>query len=67
MFSSELSSFDRELFVKDHSTNELYEIGDTMKWTKLARTLEIVAEKGASAFYTGDLADTIVKEIQDRG
>ncbi len=58
---------DRELFVKDNNTNELYGVGDTMKRTKLARTLEIIAKEGDDAFYTGELSDTIVKEIQDRG
>ncbi|CAF4311079.1 unnamed protein product, partial [Rotaria sp. Silwood2] len=57
----------RELFVKNPNTNELYGAGDLMKRPKLARTLEIIAEQGANAFYTGELADKIVKEIQDRG
>ena len=38
-----------------------------MKWMKLARTLTIIAEEGDDAFYTGELSDTIVREIQDRG
>jgi gamma-glutamyltranspeptidase/glutathione hydrolase/leukotriene-C4 hydrolase len=53
--------------VKNPVTNELYGAGDTMKRPKLARTLEIIAEQGADAFYTGELADKIVKEVQDRG
>ena len=54
------------MFVKYPDTNELYGAGDIMKRPKLARTLEIIAEQGADAFYTGELADKIVKEIQDR-
>jgi len=59
--------FYRELFVKNPNTNELYSTGDIMKRPKLARTLEIIAEQGPDAFYLGELADKIVKEIQDRG
>ncbi|CAF3431756.1 unnamed protein product [Rotaria socialis] len=57
----------RQLFVKNSTTNELYGAGDIMRRPKLARTLEIVANQGADAFYTGELSDKIVKEIQDRG
>jgi gamma-glutamyltranspeptidase len=56
----------RELFI-NKATNKLYAAGDIMKRPKLAATLKIIAEKGANAFYTGELADKIVKEIQDRG
>ncbi|CAF4519605.1 unnamed protein product, partial [Rotaria magnacalcarata] len=38
-----------------------------MRRPKLALTLDIIANQGAEAFYTGNLSDTIVKEIQDRG
>ena len=38
-----------------------------MRRPKLATTLEIIANQGVEAFYTGVLADKIVKEIQDRG
>ncbi|CAF0927283.1 unnamed protein product [Rotaria sordida] len=57
----------REIFVKNSNTNELYGAGDLMKRPKLARTLEIIAEQGVDAFYTGELSDKIVKEIQDQG
>ncbi|UJR13097.1 hypothetical protein I4U23_000121 [Adineta vaga] len=57
----------KELFVKDKNTNELYGVGDTMKHMKLAKTLEIIAEQGDDAFYSGVLSDTIIKEIQDQG
>ena len=53
--------------MKNATTNELYSAGDTMKRPKLARTLEIIAEHGADAFYTGQLADKIVREVQSRG
>ncbi|CAF4989789.1 unnamed protein product, partial [Rotaria sp. Silwood1] len=56
----------RELYVKNPYTNELYGAGDIIKRPKLARTLEIIAEQGADTFYTGELADKVVKEIQDR-
>jgi len=45
----------------------LYRAGDIMTRPKLARTLEIIANEGADAFYTGQLADKIVKEITDKG
>ncbi|CAF1581510.1 unnamed protein product [Rotaria sp. Silwood1] len=57
----------REQFVKNSKTNELYTTGDIMKRPKYAATLEIIAEQGVDAFYTGILADKIVKEIQDHG
>ena len=53
--------------MKNKTTNELYGAGDVMKRPKLARTLRKIAEQGPEVFYTGTLADQIVKEIQDRG
>ena len=60
-------SFSRALFVKNNQTNELYTTNDTMKRPKYADTLEIIANQGVDAYYTGILADQIVKEIQDHG
>ncbi|UJR26395.1 hypothetical protein I4U23_007727 [Adineta vaga] len=54
-----------EVFIKNSTTKELYKAGDYMKRPKLANTLEIIANQGADAFYTGVLADKIVKEVTD--
>ena len=53
--------------MKNSTTNELYGAGDVMKRPKLARTLEIIARSSSDAFYTGELADQIVNEIQSHG
>ena len=53
--------------MKNTSTNELYTVGDRLRRPQLANTLRIIAQQGADAFYTGVLADKIVKEVQDRG
>ncbi len=45
----------------------MYSAGDIMKRPKYAATLEIIAQQGVDTFYTGVLADKIVKEIRDRG
>jgi gamma-glutamyltranspeptidase len=34
---------------------------------KLAETLRKIADQDADVFYTGELADKIIKEVQDRG
>ncbi|UJR24668.1 hypothetical protein I4U23_006041 [Adineta vaga] len=57
----------REVFVKNLTTNELYQEGDLMKRPKLARTLQKIAQEGIETFYNGDLADKIVSEIQRKG
>ncbi|MBC8351632.1 MAG: gamma-glutamyltransferase [Planctomycetes bacterium] len=38
--------------------------GDTMVLPDLARTLRLIAEKGADAFYRGKIADQLVAEMQ---
>lgn len=55
------------MFVKNNQTNELYTTNDTMRRPKYADTLQTIADHGVDAFYTGVLAEKIVKEIQDRG
>ncbi|CAH1777932.1 unnamed protein product [Owenia fusiformis] len=57
----------RDMLTKSGSDAELLEAGDIQKRPKLANTLQVIADEGASAFYTGSLTDTIVKEIQDFG
>ncbi|XP_065208907.1 scoloptoxin SSD14-like [Planococcus citri] len=56
----------RTLFV-NRTNGELLEAGDTYKNLKLARTLRIIAENGGDAFYKGDIAEALVKDIQEAG
>ncbi|MBN2220501.1 MAG: gamma-glutamyltransferase [Kosmotogaceae bacterium] len=44
-----------------------YEIGENIVLNDLADTLELIAEKGKDAFYTGEIAEKIVAEVQERG
>ncbi|KAK6184496.1 hypothetical protein SNE40_006962 [Patella caerulea] len=41
--------------------------GDKVKLPKLAETFKVIAEKGSSAFYVGELALKIVEDIKDKG
>ena len=56
----------RELFV-NKLNNELFVENSVMKRPKLAKTYEIIAKEGESAFYNGQLTDTIVNEVQSNG
>jgi len=44
-----------------------YEIGDTIKNPDLAKTLKLVAAKGADAIYKGEIAEKIAAEVQKQG
>ncbi len=57
----------REVFVKNMSTNEVYQEGDRMKRIKLGRTLRRISREGIETFYNGSLADQIIDEIQKKG
>ncbi|KXS15091.1 gamma-glutamyltranspeptidase [Gonapodya prolifera JEL478] len=47
--------------------NKLLKAGDVFTRPAFARTLEIVANKGADAFYRGELAESIVSTIRQNG
>ena len=44
-----------------------WKAGDTLVLKDLARTLRVVAEKGADAFYAGELAELLEKEMKAEG
>lgn len=49
-------------------TNKVYVAGDIIKRPKLADTLELIANEGASTLYNnGTLAQALVKDIQEEG
>uniref|UniRef100_A0A3Q3AVW6 Gamma-glutamyltransferase 5a n=1 Tax=Kryptolebias marmoratus TaxID=37003 RepID=A0A3Q3AVW6_KRYMA len=54
-----------ELF-SDNKGN-LLKTGDTVKFEKLADTLEMIANNGADSFYTGKIAEDLVQDVQQAG
>lgn len=56
----------RRVFFKGDS-DVVYGLGDTIYRPRLGRTLSIIAEKGPSAFYQGELSDDICEEVQSKG
>ncbi len=55
----------RKVFFK--SDGSFYEPGDLLVQKDLARTLKAVAEKGVKAFYEGEIAGLIAKEMKANG
>ncbi|KAB5543711.1 hypothetical protein PHYPO_G00082670 [Pangasianodon hypophthalmus] len=41
--------------------------GDTLRYPKLAETLEIIAEKGAEEFYKGKIAQDLIQDVKAEG
>lgn len=54
-------------FITNKDTGEIYKVGEIMKRPKLAKTLEIIAEEGADAFYSGSLAANVTADIAEAG
>ncbi|KAG7453968.1 glutathione hydrolase 5 proenzyme-like [Solea senegalensis] len=46
---------------------KLLKTGDIVRFEKLADTLEIIANHGANAFYTGTVAEDLIRDIQEAG
>jgi len=53
----------RRVFGKDGG----WHAGDRLVQPDLARTLELIAERGADAFYAGDVADKLVSSVRAGG
>ncbi|XP_059193283.1 gamma-glutamyltransferase 5a [Centropristis striata] len=55
----------RKLFTDEKGN--LLQTGDTVKFEKLADTLEMIAKHGADIFYTGKIAEDLIRDIQEAG
>ncbi len=68
IFQKELKSDQtlRKWFINPR-TNNRYRVNETVFFPELANTLEIIADKGPSAFYDGELSQVIVDEINLNG
>ena len=60
------SNFSRDLFF-NKTTGDVLEIGDTMYFLKLAKTLRVIAEEGGDTFYNGKLSEDILADLKDVG
>ncbi len=58
------ASTTKVFYKKDGS---YYQPGETFVQNDLAKTLSLIAEKGAEAFYSGDIAEKIADEVQRGG
>ncbi len=64
----------REVFILDRDARTTFYtkdgrtplLGTTIVQENLARTLEVIAEKGADGFYRGPVADAIIKTIREK-
>lgn len=54
-----------KIFLK--SATNVYQPGDRFKQKDLARTLKSIQKNGPDAFYKGDIADLIVREMKQHG
>ncbi len=58
------SGFKQTYLKKDGSS---YKVGEIMKLPQLAKTYQLIAEKGADEFYRGSIARRIVADLQKNG
>ncbi|XP_041742937.1 glutathione hydrolase 5 proenzyme [Coregonus clupeaformis] len=50
-----------------HKNKTVLGIGDTLKFPKLAETMETIAEQGADAFYTGQIGLDLIQDVKAAG
>lgn len=62
-----LQRFDEFKRVYLKSDGSPYQVGDLFKQPDLAKTLDIIATKGAKEFYQGSIAKAIVQDLQANG
>lgn len=61
-----LSTFEAlgKIYLKDGYP---YNVGDTLKNPDLAKTLQMISDNGADAFYKGEVAEAMVKAVKESG
>ena len=61
-----LSTFpeSRRIFLRN---GDFYRQGECFRQPELAHTLELIAQQGAKAFYQGEVADRIIKDMRENG
>lgn len=57
----------RNILTKQDNWTTALQEGELLKNEKLAQTLESIAAKGSKALYEGELANLLVKEVQEEG
>lgn len=55
----------RKLF--SDADGNLLKTGDILKFEKLADTLEVIANEGPDVFYTGRIAEDLLRDVQEAG
>ncbi|XP_035247681.1 glutathione hydrolase 5 proenzyme [Anguilla anguilla] len=54
-----------EIFCNKNKT--VLQMGETLRYPRLAETMATIAKHGADAFYTGKISQDLVKDVQDAG
>jgi len=58
-------SLGQNLLARDiYVPRDTLQAGDTLRFPRLANTLDLIADQGASAFYQGHIADNIVETME---
>ena len=55
----------RNVFFKRDGT--LFDVGERWRQPDLAATLELISEEGPSAFYTGEIAEKLARDMEKHG
>lgn len=59
------SFFSSQVFCNKNKT--VLKEGDILKFTKLAKTMQVIADTGAEAFYSGSVGEDLIKDIHEAG
>uniref|UniRef100_A0A3Q3WAH3 Glutathione hydrolase n=1 Tax=Mola mola TaxID=94237 RepID=A0A3Q3WAH3_MOLML len=57
----------RDITLFSDDGGNLLKTGDILKFEKLADTLEVIANEGPDVFYTGQIAEDLIRDVQEAG